>query len=450
MPSWMSFRVAPMAACVVALLIAPASAQDFSSAATAMFHELHAQTNDLARFAYLLKATPKLPISDQQLALQMFASLENELGLYNEALRDFPLKSHVPPDTTLPTPAEWTSINAVDALTRMAGDRRLVMVNEAHHDAHTRMLTLALLPRLRALGFNYLAIEALTGKDKSLMERGYAITDSGTQYLQEPVYGEIVRTAIKLGFILVPYDLSTDSRQDRESAQASNIYKQTFARDPQARVLVHAGYAHIDKAKGRLGKTLPMAAYLERLSGIVPLSIDQTQFREQIPTEQDAYRKLVTEFPSEEPILLIKRITGKPWSANPDRYDVNVLLPPGGAGAGVVDSGFVQPVTNVRAADLDHLSLPDLITRVRPAWLSQQPDRAAFPIYASMCKTTYPCVIDAHPVGEPDNATSSDRYAFMQGNIVTKLYLRPGNYRLRAWGINAKTLAEQFISVKPR
>lgn len=448
MPSWMSSHMAATTICLAASLSAPAFAQGFSTDATAMFRELRRQPNDLARYMYLLEATPKLPVADQQLALQMFASVENELGLYDEALRDFPLKSHIPPDDSLPTPTEWASTDAADAITRMVTGRRLVMINEAHHDAHTRQLTLALLPRLRALGFDYFAVEALSDKDAQLMQRGYAIEDSGTEYLREPSYGDIVRTAIKLGFTLVAYDVGADSQEGRESGQASNLYRQTFAKAPGARLFVHAGYAHIDKAKRRLGKVRPMAMYLQQLSGIEPLSIDQTEFREQVPPEKDAYRQLVTAFPSDGPIVLINRANGKPWSDHPGEYDMNVLLPP--ASSGVVDSGFLRPVSNVRASDRDHLMLPDQIIKLRPNWLARQAGRAAYPISATMCKTTFPCVIDAHFIDESSDAIAADRYAFMRGDVVSKLYLQPGSYRLRAWGVNGKTLGEQLITIKAR
>ncbi|CAM0998202.1 Haem-binding uptake Tiki superfamily ChaN domain-containing protein [Rhodanobacter sp. Root179] len=446
MPNRMSSRIASVTFCTAMSLAAPSSAQNFSPAASTMFRETQQQPNDLARYMYLLKETPKLPKADQQLGLQMFASVENELGLYNEALFDFPLKSHIPADASLPTPTDWTSTDAVDAITSMARDRRLVMVNEAHHDAHTRLLTLALLPRLRALGFDYLAIEALSDKDTQLMQRGYAIEDSGTQYLHEPTYGEIVRTAIRLGYTLVPYDVDASSQTDRESRQADNLYRRTFARDPHAKVLVHAGYAHIDKARGRLGNTQPMAARLQQLSGIEPLSIDQTRFREQIPSEDDAYRQLVRAFPSSGPIVLISRTTGKPWSDNPDAYDMNVLLPAGTHRFG--ERGLHRPTSNVHSSDRDHLMLPDPIVRLRPDWLAQESDRAPYPIRSSLCKVTFPCVIDAHVFDEPDTAVAADRYAFMQGDVVSKLYLRPGRYRLRAWGLNGQTLTTQTITVE--
>ena len=47
---------------------------------------------------------------------------------YNEAVRDFPLKSHVPADTTLPTTDAWKAASAVDVVARLATDRRIVMI----------------------------------------------------------------------------------------------------------------------------------------------------------------------------------------------------------------------------------------------------------------------------------------------------------------------------------
>ena len=445
MPKRMASRVAFIAAGLATSLTAPVSAQDYSPDAVSMFHELKQQPNDLARYAYLLREIPKLPVSDQQLAMQMFASVENELGLYNEAVHDFPLKSYIAVDATLPTPAEWKPADAAEVITQLAADRRIVLINEAHHDAHTRQLTLALLPRLRALGFNYFAVEALSDKDDQLMQRGYPVKESGTEYLHEPAYGDILRSAIKLGFTLVPYDADTGTMQDREAGQANNLYREVFARDPHARLFVHAGYAHIDKAKGRLGNTAPMAMHLQQLTGIEPLSIDQTQFREQLPGKPDAYQKLIGDFPSDGPIVLVNRTTGRPWSAHPDWYDLNVLLPP--ADTGGDESGYTQSLTTVRDTDRDHLMLANHLNKQRPDWLTLRNERIPYAIRTTLCKTRFPCVVDAHYVNEPDEAITADRYAFMQGDAASKLYLRPGRYRLRAWDIRGRTLSQKIITI---
>lgn len=442
-------RMALVTACVSALLIPTALAQKFSPAAISMFNGLNQQPNDLARYVYLVRTMPDLPASDRQLALQMFSSTEDELGLYNEAIRDFPLKSHAAADIALPTTAGWKAADAADVITSLAGGRRLVMINEAHHDAHTRQLTLALLPRLRALGFNYFAAEALVDKDDELNRRGYPIESSGTEYLREPSYGDIVRLALKLGFKVVSYDVDHGTTQERELGQAENLNRKVFARDPDARLFVHAGYAHIDKARGRLGKTVPMAMQLQRLGGIAPLSIDQTQFREQIPGEPDAYTKLVRSFPAKGPFVLLDRATGKPWSAHPEQYDINVLLPPA-AGQRAVESGYTQPSTIVHDTVRNQSMLAHSVNTQRPEWLTLHDERRPYTISTTLCRVTSPCVVDAHYLDEGENAIAADRYAFMQGDTTSKLYLRPGRYRLRAWDIRGKTLSEQVITVNPR
>lgn len=448
MPIPLPFRKISSAVLLGALLIPAASAQRFSPAAVSMFNALNRQPNDLARYVYLVKTMPELPPSDRVLAMQMFASTEDELGLYNEAIRDFPLKSHVAADTALPTPAEWKTADAADVITRLAADRRLVLINEAHHDAHTRQLTLALLPRLRALGFDYFAAEALLDKDEQLKQRGYPVNDSGTEYLREPSYGDIVRLALKLGFKVVSYDVDNAVTQERELGQAENLERKVFARDPGARLFVHAGYAHIDKALGRLGRTVPMAVHLQKLTGIVPLSIDQTQFREQIPSEPDAYQNLVGAFRPDGPTVLLNRASNQPWSAHPQQYDLNVILPPSGMGA--VESGYVQPSTIVHNMVRNQNMLAHFVNTQRPEWLTLHNERFPYPVSTTLCKVTTPCVVDAHYANESDDAIAADRYTFMQGDTVSKLYLRPGSYRLRAWDIRGKTLSEQTITVKPR
>lgn len=438
-----------LACCVTGALVSAVHAQTYSPAAIKMFNELKQQPNDLARYVYLVRTMPKLPVSDRALALQMFASTEDELGLYNEALRDFPLKSRSHAGLVLPTPADWTSAGAVDVITKLAADRRIVLINEAHHDAHTRQLTLALLPRMRALGFDYFAAEALSDRDTGLMARGYPITTSGTEYLHEPSYGDIVRMAIKLGFKIVPYDVDHGKTQEREIGQANNLYRKVFAKDPAARLFVHAGYAHIDKAKGRLGPARPMAMELQQLTGIEPLSIDQTQFREQIPSEPDGYLELVRDFSPKGPTVLINRTTGKPWSAQPDEYDLNVILPPA-AGRGAIESGYTQPSTIVQDTVRNLSMLAHYVNTQRPEWLTLDNQRVPYEINSRLCKVTVPCVVDAHYIDESDDATAADRYPFMQNDTTSRLYLRPGRYRLRAWDIRGRTLSRQIISVDGR
>ena len=473
----------------VLLAATTSSAQVFDGQARELLRKMQQQPNDLARYVYLVQAMPDLSAWNKQLAAQYVSFSQCELGIYSQAVLSFPLSISMPPNLELPRVDQWRGVPAAQAITAMARDRRLVMINEAHHDAHTRQLTLELLPRLRALGFNYFAAEALLAADSSLSERGYPVQGSGTEYLREPLYGDIVRTALRLGYHVIAYDAGTPG-QGRERQQARNLYRQVFAHDPTARLFVHAGYAHIDKAPGRLANMEPMSMLLKELSGLESLSIDQTEFLEVSLDEADAYHRLVKAFPTTQPEVLLSRAGGKPWSAQPTLYDVNVILPPSlsMAAFGEKTSTPAEPDAGSAPSHDTPDAMPTSMTAImlrpqlgmatygedsprgresstsaarphgrsalvtttvmqRPAWLSLDGQRHAFPISTALCKAITPCVVEARYANESDHAIAADRYAFMAGNSSSTLYLRPGNYQLRASNVFGGTLSAQTLTI---
>ena len=437
---------ASRATCLAALLCcAGAFAQTFAPSELRLLDAIDREPTTLARYQYLVRAMPKLSTDDRVLAMQFMAFSLDELGLYSQAIFSFPLRNSLPPDLVLPTPVDWKAANAVDAIASLAASRRIVMINEAHHDSHTRQLTLELLPRLRALGFNYFAAEALGENDPGLAKRGYPTTKSGTEYLRDPMYGDIVREAIRLGYIIVPYDNGLTG-QARETGQAEALYRKVFARDPHARLFVHAGYAHIDKAEGRLGGVRPMAMQLEALTGIVPLSIDQTDILETGTDAGDAYHRLVHAFPSGQAEVLLDRSTGQSWSDRPAAYDVSVILPPSLSvqAFGQYKYGYRN---DAMVAGLPHID--DMNDMQRPAWLALGGTRRPYPINASLCRNDLPCVVEARYPGEPLDAISADRYAFLGTNEATRLYLRPGRYQLLSRNSSGAVLSTYAIDVAP-
>ena len=166
-------------------------------------------------------------------------------------------------------PALGPAIPAVLAQTRQ---RQLVLFNEEHTQPRGRWLLGSLLPALYSQGFRYLALEALDAADSAgVRQRGYPLANSGF-YTNEPHFGNLIRRARQLGFRVVGYDAFT---VDRERDQARNLLAATLAHDPQARVVVLAGHGHISEAGA--GPAKHMAQYLRELSGLDPLTIDQTQ-----------------------------------------------------------------------------------------------------------------------------------------------------------------------------
>lgn len=156
-------------------------------------------------------------------------------------------------------------------------NQKLVMINEAHNKPQHRVFIASLLEELFAQGFRYLAMETLNQYQNASLKQVNMLTG---HYTCEPIAGELARKAISLGFTLVAYEDSSavHTINQREYAQAENIYR-ILQKDPTAKILVHAGFGHIEEG-ATTDERIPMAAYFKIISGIDPLTIDQTNMTE--------------------------------------------------------------------------------------------------------------------------------------------------------------------------
>jgi len=215
----------------------------------------------------------------------------------------------------------------------LAQQYEVIMINESHHTPYHRNFIFSLLPDLKKQGFKYLALEAL-GKDNKINQRGYPCFEDGS-YIQEPLYGEMIREAVRLGFKLIAYEESFSSCDGkgkdkyfcdryRDSIAAVNIYK-IKKEDKSAKILVYAGYSHI-KEKYRSNKTR-MAEYFKRISGIDPLTIDQTTMMDfgDDKYTYPYYDKLKDKL-NDEVMLLISDKKDHFWSLF-EGYDIMVFSP---------------------------------------------------------------------------------------------------------------------------
>ena len=213
--------------------------------------------------------------------VQIRAQAAAPLGLHAEALRWWDARRGDAPEAVPPAEAPPDGAHAVDAAEWIAEHaEQVVLVNEAHHDASSRLLTLRLLPLLYERGFRYLAAEAFAPDSVLAGQPGYPTPEMGT-YLGDPVFGAVVREALRLGYTLVPYEIENNERGGgdpqarRDSMQAVHLADRIFSRDPTARVLVHAGFSHVYETADEGWH--PMAAYFREITGIDPLSVDQTE-----------------------------------------------------------------------------------------------------------------------------------------------------------------------------
>ncbi|MEM6347792.1 MAG: hypothetical protein AAF927_28140 [Bacteroidota bacterium] len=159
-----------------------------------------------------------------------------------------------------------------------AADQQVLMINEAHHVALHRVFTRSLLQDLYDLGYRYFAAETFSHGDiDRLNQEKVPLLKSGV-YLCEPQYANLARTALEIGFELLAYEEQGSlTGSQRDSVQARNL-AQVFERDSTAKLLVHAGYAHIYERTN--SEWIKMAQWFQEFTGIDPLTINQVALTE--------------------------------------------------------------------------------------------------------------------------------------------------------------------------
>jgi hypothetical protein len=179
--------------------------------------------------------------------------------------------------------------DALRAIVARARRTSIVILNEDHVSPRQRAFALDVARALRPLGYDRLALETLdNGGDAdarmaAIARRGYVLLRDGT-YTREPVFGDFVRQALRLGYVPISYEdtlqhgglSGTAAIEAREQAQAENLLARLRAH-PRSRFLIYVGASHVAERPLPTGdrKVAWMAARLARLSGIDPLTIDQ-------------------------------------------------------------------------------------------------------------------------------------------------------------------------------
>jgi len=321
---------------------------------------------------------------------------------------------------------------ALDSLLSLTKDRRAVFLNESHAQADTRAANFALLEPLRKQGFNYLALEGLSVKknatdgcqadvmtDEALQERGFPTRDTG-YYTREPVFAEFVREAIRLGYRLYAYEAmqydkaKIQTQAMREQGEADNLAC-LFARDPEAKVLLVAGFSHIAENPLLADDEQGWMAYrFKTKTGIDPLTIDTT-------------------------MQLHRQFDGLEYSSKEgDSHNVGAYTLANDAGEllGDAEKGF----------DIT-LYIPPAVSRdATPNWLELGGARLGITVSDELCRGKRPCLIDAHKVEESDEAVASDRCVLHSPDEAScRLYLTPGSHRLQFMDETTTVIGEQTV-----
>ncbi|HEX7047051.1 MAG TPA: hypothetical protein VF275_05730 [Gammaproteobacteria bacterium] len=353
---------------------------------------------------------------DMQAVSQFLGTRESWLGNERKAINLFAVHlfgNRLPPGHAEPPPADAVAQPLREVIVSLVKDHQLVLVNEAHHISRHRATTRSLLQPLYETGFRYLAMEALGEPAKMLEARGYPVADSGF-YLKDPEFGDMIREALRLGYTLIQYEpANSQSQQERERGQAANIAA-VLEKDPDARILVHAGYQHIEES-GLLFGARTMAQHLEEMTGIDPLTVNQAALTwAGDALEPNAiYSRAMQLAPATSEAFVLKTADG-PWSLEPERYDVSVVTPP----TRYLENG-------------------------RPEWLLRAGNRSA----VTLDVPDGARLVEARLKNESADGVPVDRVEIRSGESVT-LLLPAGDYRLSWYDIAGEQFASEALPVE--
>jgi hypothetical protein len=316
------------------------------------------------------------------------------------------------------TPAEITLLKsaqgraAIPEIVARAKKTRIVILDEGHLMPRDREFGLQVARALRPIGYTVLAVEALTrdeddgvslAKMNKLLADGYLRQSSG-YYLDDPVFADFLRKSMALGYRLVSYEAtkafaiedSEKAEAMREQEQAENIVRRGLNANPHAKVLIYCGIHHA--AEGPLASEpqknrVWMAAWLKKLTGIDPVTIDQATLAEapSYKPDVDLYAIASAKAKSESVILMADN---KPLTVG--------LL------GGVVDLQVVHPVLSEKEG--------------RPGWLPSK-GRKPVRVPSSLLPKKGVRLVQAFIAAEAADAIPVDQVLVFSGQPVPELML---------------------------
>lgn len=299
-------------------------------------------------------------------------------------------------------------IDPIPKLVELARNHNVVMINEAHYKPLHRAFTGELSKALTELDFNYFGAEAFGPKafsddnrNSSLARRGYPVVQDGSSYVSEPIFGQMIETVLENDYTLFAYDVPKTGQVHRDTEQAKNILYE-LGGNTDKKILIHAGYHHIREVPTPFTGTKWMAQYFTDMSGIDPLTINQTDCY-----SQGAYDAGL--FGYAMPV----DTDGNPISS--EGYDV-ILIPP-------KEAQF----------------------KGRPVWL-RDIERRFVDIPAELKFEDQYTRVTARNVGKLESAVVEDTI-YRSPHSNKPLSLRPGTYRLEVTDKDKTILTETEIIV---
>jgi len=309
-----------------------------------------------------------------------------------------------------------TSRDALSAITELARDKQIVILNEAHNISGHRAFAGLVARALRPLGYDWFAAEAFLpplgtpAPSISLFRDGMPFVPGFGYYTLDPVYAETVREAARLGYRFVAYE-QTDRQAApegaspeaeiaaREQAQAENLFNAVFKSDPSARVFVYVGYSHAMEKPGHGGTWF--AARLKEKTGLDPLTIEQSGNWPALNPVNDPphISAVLSRFAPDHPVVVASGGTSFANSTYAGQMDLSVFHP------------RRSPVSG------------------RPGWLAADPARRAVQVNVPAFEGV--ALLQAMRTGEGPAGVPADQFLLSEGQNRATFFLHPGRYYVR-------------------
>lgn len=296
--------------------------------------------------------------------------------------------------------------DAVGEIVERARRTSIVILNEEHQSPRDRAFALEVGRALRPLGYSILAVEAFHSspdaaerarKAKRIASDGYLHLDSGV-YTLDPVFAAFVRQSLALGYRPVVYEfVSTKGAarpvEQREQGEADNLMSAIFTKTPKAKVVIYVGYDHA--AEEPIDGFTWLAARLKKMTGVDPLTIDQT--------------------------TLSPSSNGAIYASLKSRIGARSVVPM--AGGRPVNFGALG-----RVIDLEVAHPPTHLERGRPDWLYAL-GRSPIEVPRNLRPRTGRVLVQAFLANEAPDAVPVDQVIVRAGEDPPPLLVPPGPIR---------------------
>ncbi|WP_300532655.1 hypothetical protein [Maricaulis sp.] len=299
---------------------------------------------------------------------------------------------------------------AIEAIRILAADHQVVMINEAHNVSRHRDFTRRLIEALNEDGFTAFAAEGFAPNVSGQVASANGPTRTASAYVHDPFFAEMIERAVEAGMDLVPYEVRRDQRCQpdcspqeyrwaRELIQAQNLAAY-FENNPSARMIVHVGYMHHaelvsanDPNRGYMG------GHFTRLTGIDPLTIDQTH--------------------------------GTPRAHPPSRALNDHIQ----STYGITESTVFYTSSGVAFSEARNIDLSVFHPEVgqmdgRPGWIFASSAREPVVLSSALLPDTLPLLVQARPVGANVDTIPVDQLLIETPSESFTLALPPGTYDL--------------------